>query len=139
MRAEDEAAVARDARHASEARKLADAGIALGKRHPEQAAIEAIGPGVIRAAQLPQVAARLGDDARAAVGAAVVQQRKRSVLLPREDHFFRSQARQHIVAGGRHLALMSDVEPDAAEDALLFEREHMRVDVCGAMHALAAH
>src|SRR5205823_4663212 len=112
--------------------------ITLGQRNADEAAIEAIGPSVIRAAELLQVARGVSDDPSAAVRAAVMQQSKRAVFAPDEDDLFRSQAGEHIVAGVRDLALVRHVQPGAAENAALFQREHRGVDVGGAMHRAVA-
>ena len=139
---EDEVAVHRDAGrrlHAARrlARRVAAAVVAAGQRHRAQRAVEAVGPGVVRAAEEPAgVAAPVADQRRALVGAAVVEHAHRAVVAAHHHQRPAGQIDGRVVAGVRHLAGVADVVPGVGEEVLLLEREQLRAQVEVAVHPL---
>src|SRR5687767_5151486 len=125
LTAEDEAAIAFDARHLRQrqARILdVEAGRqALPVRHAVEDAVEAEGPGVIGAGEAAGIAALHGADLRAAMSAAVDEGMDAPVAPARDDQVLRARAGADEVARRSDLALVRQEQPGAPEDALHLE------------------
>ncbi len=114
-------------------------GIALGMRHRGERAVRAERPGVIGTRQQAARAAVDHAEPRAAMGTAVVQHVDLPVAVAGHDHLVRGEAGAHEIARLLELALVRHVDPQPAEDALLFEREYRRVGIGAAMHVIRPH
>jgi hypothetical protein len=68
----------------------------------------------------------------------VVHGRDAAIGIARDDHFARPQLRQHVVPWLRDLALVAQVNPGTAENALLLQREQRRIRVHVAVHRIRA-
>ena len=97
-----------------------------------------VAPAVIRAHEAFGVAPSFGAHHRAAMGAAI-DEHMDPVLVPHDDHRFLAHARGEVVAGLRHLALVTQHQPRASEDALHLELEDRRIGIHRAMHAVRLH
>src|SRR5204862_364357 len=99
QRAEDEAAIALDARHLGEVvLAVAEiAGVALGPGHAAQLAAVEVGPAVIRALEGRRIAFRLAAHARAAMRAAVEKRAQLAGRVARDDDEAQAEARGEIV------------------------------------------
>ena len=114
-------------RHEPELR-LVEAGLALRARRGAERAVEAVGPGVVRALERLALPLALADE-RAAV-AADVQERAERRLLVADDHDRHSPR----VAGEERAGLVDLISaacvlPRAPEDPLPLEPEHVRIRV----------
>jgi hypothetical protein len=135
---EHEAAIALDARRARQVPVGAprvEVRVAVRLRHADQAAVEPIGPAVVGTHERARVAVGRRADLRAAMGAPVVQRRDRAVRLAHEQELGAPDAAAHEIAGARQTALVRDVDPQPAEDALELELEHRRVGIDATMNA----
>ena len=139
---EDEAAIGGDAGHAGELERGAAEIVALGPGlpvgHAQERAVVAVGPAVIGAAEGAGVAALLLADHGAAVAAAVDEDVDGALGVAGGDNGEAGHAGGREVPGVAQLALMGDVEPGAAEDALHFQFEDGGVAVEAAVGAVLA-
>jgi hypothetical protein len=78
-------------------------------------------------------------EARAAMRATIVKNIDIAVLMTRDKDFMLGQPRAEEVAGVPHLTFVSDIDPEAAENPLLFQREYFGVGVGAAMHGVFPH
>ena len=107
---------------------LVEAGLALGARRGAERAVEAVGPGVVRALERLAPPLALADE-RAAVAADVQERAERAFLVAHDDD--RHAAR----VAGEERARLGDligaarVLPGAPEDPLPLEPEHVRIRV----------
>ena len=112
--------------------------VALLHRHAEQRAVETIRPAVIRAPQrAARIAAALGRDLSALVGAAIGEDSQRAVGLPHKQQRSAHQRRSEKIAGLGHLRTMRQEDPGTAKEALLLESENVLAEIHVAMHAIA--
>src|SRR5437763_7688610 len=107
--------------------------IAGGERYRLQLAGAVVAPAVIRTDEALGIAPALGTDHRAAMRA-TVRQYMDPIVVAHNDDRLPSHAAREVVAGVRHLALVSQHQPGAAEDALELKPENRRVRVHRAMH-----
>src|SRR5262245_46229716 len=119
---EYEAAITRDPRH-REHRDLGVLGIEIARiavveRHALDGAVEMIGPAVIAAGELGCVAGLGRYHHRAAVGALIVDHAHTALVVAHHHNRPPPDAGGEVVAGLFHLALVADVDPGRAEDAL---------------------
>ena len=122
----------RSARHAAArlARFEARALVAGLQRHAHRRAVELVRPRVVRAAEVAaDVAARLADEPRALVRAAVEQHADRAVGLAHHHQRAAGDLDRQVVAGFRHLARVAEVAPGVREEVLLLEREQRVAEV----------
>jgi hypothetical protein len=136
---EDEPAIAVDARGAREpVGGLVEGLVAAGVGHPEQGALQVVGPAVVRAGQRARVAAIGRAHQGAAVPAAVDEDRD-ALAAPHHDDRLGTDAAGDIVARARDLALVADEDPPAVEDPLHLLREDPRIGVEGSVDAVVLH
>ncbi len=102
--------------------------------HGHQLAVGVEGPAVIAAGQSLRVAFAFVDHLGAAVGAAVEQHLHRAVAVARHDDRLAAEIRGDEVTRIGHLALVTDEQPGAAEDALHLQLEHIRIGIDAPMH-----
>ena len=135
---EDEAAIDRHARHRQHRKAriggIEIAGIAVQERRRFEPAVGAVGPAVIAAAELARMTRLGGHHHGAAMGALVVQHADGAVVVPHHEERPEPDPRREEVARLRHLALVPDIDPGAAENALHLEREDLGIGVERAMH-----
>ena|ERR1700677_287344 len=62
-----------------------------------------------------------------------------AVLMPCDQHLVLAEMGAHEITRLWYLAFMGDVDPEPPEDALLLQREHVRIGVGPAMDVVAAH
>src|SRR5205823_12341338 len=136
--AEDEAAVALDARHLREVVFAVSeiAGVALGPGHAAQLAAVEVGPAVVRALEGAGIAARLAADAGAAVRAAVEEGAQLAAGIAQHDERTQAELRGEVIVRLRNLALVREVAPDAAEDVRHLEAEEHRIGIDRPMDAI---
>src|SRR5262249_58402137 len=123
----------RGAREA-ERRLVEIGGAALWYRHRGEAAVGVEAPAVIATGQPRGVALALVDHLGAAVGAAVEQHVGAAVAVADHDHGLAAELGSDVVANVRHLALVADEQPGAAENALHLEFEQLGIGVDATMH-----
>src|SRR5260221_3542853 len=117
------------------------AGIELGslvaplERHGEQRAVGAVGPAVVAAAEMPDVALAVADHLGAAMAAAVVEDMHGAVAVPAHDDGLPAERRRDVVAGLRHLAVVADIDPGPPEDPRHLELEQLGIDIDVAVNA----
>src|SRR6185369_9585039 len=93
-----------------------DAKLALGRG--TQAAVEIVGPGVIRAHKGAAVSLLLAANARAAVPAGIVEGADVPVVAARDDHRVMADRPGDPVACLRHQAAMARIEPVPPPNAI---------------------
>ena len=92
---------------------------------------------MVRAAEVvADVAARVGDELRPLVRAAVVEDADRAVALAHHDERPAGDLLRHEVARVRHLARVAEEAPGVGEEALALEREDLLAQVHVAMDAI---
>ena len=99
------------------------------ERHRLELAVEVIGPAVIAAGELRRVALLGRHHHGAAVGALVVHHVQRAVVVAHHHHRLAADLGREIVAGIFHLALVADIDPGRAEQALHLQLEDRRIGV----------
>ena len=91
---------------------LAESRRAVHVRRRDEAAVEAVGPGVIRALDaLGEVALRLGAQPGAAMPAHVVEPAEPAAAVARDDDAFAGDLAQHVVAWRRQVLDACDTRP----------------------------
>src|SRR6185437_662332 len=138
---EDETAVILDARHVHHGKTRvlrieAGALVTAFQRDGQERPVGPIGPAVIAAAEELDVAVAVADDLGAAVTAAIVEDMHGAVAVPAHHHGLAADRRRQIIARLRHLAVVTDIDPGAAEDALHLELEDPRIDIDVAVDAI---
>jgi hypothetical protein len=113
--------------------------IAFRVRHRGERAIRAENPRVIGATEGAVGALIDHTEARAAVRTAVVKDVDVAVVMPRHQHFEFGKAGADEIAGILQLALVRDIDPKPAEDALLFERKDCRIGIGAPVHMIRLH
>ena len=143
--AEDEAAIVVHVAHRGHAARrqaVGKAGIVISRLQGNagKAAIEAEGPGVIRAAKkAPDIATALAGQPRPFVRAAIVQDLDAILGVTNHDDGLRADRRGVIVADLRHLALVADIDPGIGEEMFHLELEQLLVEIEIAMDLGLAH
>src|SRR5262249_38733468 len=134
---EYEAAILPNARRACEAERrfVEIGGAAFRHRHGGEAAVGVEAPAVIATGQPRRVALALVGHLGAAVSAAIEQHIDAAVAVADHDYGLTAELDGDVIAGVRHLALVADEQPRAAEDALHFELEQLGIGVDAAVHA----
>ena len=137
-RAEDEAAIAVDARHLRDVEfcVLEIAGIAVRPRHRAQLAGVEEAPAVIRADELEGVAALEPAERGAAMGAAVEQRADFSVGIAQQDDRPQAELGGDVIVVVRDLAVVAEIDPDRAPDVGQLRLEDRRVGVDQAVDAV---
>ena len=103
----------------------------------DQAAVGPIGPLVVGADDVPDLAARVLEQARAAVPADVVEGADLLVIVPEDHHRVRADVDRDVVAGFGDLRLGGAEQPVTREDRGHVEVEHLRAGVEGRRQAVA--
>ncbi len=136
--AENEAAIAGDARNFGEPMifALERRAVARRHRHAQQAAVIGIGPGVIGAAEETAVADLVLTHGGAAMAAAVHERGHAAVREPRNDDGMTTDVGGLVVALLGDLAIVPEIDPGAIEDPLHLERKDLGVGVDRAMHGI---
>ena len=111
-------------------------GIALAVRHRVERAVRPERPCMIRTTEHLGVAAVDHADPRATMRAAVLQHVDIAVGVTGDENLEGGEPGADEVARLFELALMGDINPQPAEDALLLELEHGGVGVGAAMHVV---
>src|SRR5262249_58577269 len=88
------------------------------ERHADQGAVGAVAPAVVRALELDRVALVVPAHLHAAMPARVEEDANAPRAIAAEDDRLLAHRRGEIVAGLRDLALVTEEEPGAGEDAL---------------------
>src|SRR5262245_42344217 len=131
--AEDEAAIARDPRHAQHRKfgilRIEVGGIAVLQRDRLEPAVQVIGQAVVAAAEFRGMPSFRRHDHRAAVGALVVQERNPAGGIAHEQQRLASDPGGEKVPRIPDLAFVPDIDPRGAEDSLQLELEHLRVAI----------
>jgi len=109
------------------------------QRNRLQTPVQMVGPAVIAALKLVGSPLVEGDHHGAAVRALIVQDVQRPIGAAHDDDGFAPDLRAEIIARLPDLALVADVDPCGAEDALEFELENRRIVVEPAMHRGRLH
>ena len=143
---EHEAPVLRDVRHGRHAARRGRfiepaAGVAFAQGDGAHAAVEPVGPSVIRAAQDAAGTGPLRgrQQFRALVGTAVHQHAHLAVAPAHHDHGLTTHVRRVVIAGIRNLARMPDVDPGAVPQPLHLQVEHLGIAVHVAVHGIRPH
>ena len=138
QRAEDEAAVALDARHLREAELvvLEIAGIAFGPGHAAELPGVVVGPAVIGTLEGRCRATRVAADTGAAVRAAVEERAQPAIRIAQHDDRAQAELRGDVVVVARDLALVREVDPHRAEDVRHLQVEDHRIGIDRPMHAV---
>ncbi len=137
-RAEDEAAIAVDARHLRdvELRVLEIAGIAVRPRHGAQLAGDEEAPAVIRAGEHVGIAALEPAERGAAMGAAVEQRADFPVGIAQQNDRAQAELGGDEIVVVRDLAVVAEIDPDRAADIRQFRLEDRRIGVDQPMDAI---
>ena len=105
------------------------------ERHRLDATVEMIGPTVIAAGELARVALVGRHHQSAAMGALVVDHMHRPLRIAHQNDGLAPHAGREIVARVLDLALVPDIEPSRAEDALHLQLEDTGIGVDPPVHA----
>ncbi|MNV57649.1 hypothetical protein D3C71_1499920 [compost metagenome] len=116
------------------------AGVLLAQRNAQRAAVQSVAPCVVGALQhLARVAAGVGIQFRALVGAAVVEDVDGAIGLAHHQQWAPRKVHGDVVARERDLTAMRDEVPGGREKAALLLFEHCRGNVGVAVHAVCLH
>ena len=138
QRAEDEAAIALDARHLRQVELvvLEIAGVTLGPWHAAELPGVEVGPAVIGALESRCRAARFAAHAGAAVRAAIEERAQLAVRVAQHDHRPQAELGGQVVVVARDLAFVREVDPYRAEDVRHLQVEDHRIGIDRPMHAV---
>ncbi len=105
------------------------------QRHAHRRAVELVGPGVVRAAEVAAgVAGGVGDELRALVRAAVEEHADGAVGLAHHQQRPAGDVLREVVAGVRHLARVAEVVPGVGEEVAPLEGVDLGAEVDVAVH-----
>ncbi len=111
--------------HHAMARTVEIVAITLGKRNADERAVHTERPSVVRAGDRLGMALFDLADPVAAVRAAVVQHIAGAACVACQNHRLQADHSGNEITMGRHLALMADINPAAAKDAVEFVFKHL--------------
>jgi hypothetical protein len=111
----------------------------LVERQPGQPTVVAVGPGVVRAAEVRGVAQLGPAHLHAAVQAHVEHHPDHAGLVPGHDERVGQDPADHVVTGIGDLGLVRQEHPGPGEEPVAFGREDLRVGVDVRRDHAAAH